>query len=57
MEQLQRVPVTITGFVFPEEGQTIADLQERFENNEVCIEFADNEEGIELEHATINEQE
>jgi hypothetical protein len=57
MGQLQRVPVTITGFVFLGEGQTIADLQERFENNEVCIEFVDNEEGIELEHATINEQE
>lgn len=57
MGQLQRVPVLITGFTFLEESQTIADLQERFENNEVCIEFYDNEDGIELEHATINEQE
>ena len=57
MGQLQRVPVTITGFVFLKDEQTIEDLQELFENNSVTIDFDNGSEELELEHATINEQE
>jgi len=57
MGQLQRVPVTITGFVFLKDEQTIEDLQELFENNSVTIDFDNGSEELELEYATINEQE
>lgn len=57
MGQLQKIPVTITGFIFLEHDQNIEDIQEKFENNTVIIDFDGEEDTIELEYATITEQE
>jgi len=57
MGQLQKIPITITGFIFLELGENIEDIQEKFDNNTVSIDFDGNEEPIEIEYATITEQE
>jgi low affinity Fe/Cu permease len=57
MGQLQKIPITITGFIFLEHDQSIEDIQEKLDNNTVSIDFDGNEEPIEIEYATITEQE